>query len=241
MSPAPAKTLYLDHAAATPLCKEAALAVEAAYAEAPANPSSISGAGRAAAERLEAARGEIASGLGVKPHSVIFTSGGTESNGLGLLGALADRDGGHLVVSAIEHPSVLGSAAIARRRGFEVTTVPPEPDGRVDPERFASAVTPKTLLACLMHVNNEIGTIQPVAEAFLGVKRRAPRCLTLSDAVQSFGRLQVEPEAWQADFLSLSGHKLAGPRGIGALVARSRRPGALFGGGEQEWGARPGT
>jgi cysteine desulfurase len=111
----------------------------------------------------------------------------------------------------------------------------------VDPERFAEAAGPRTVLACLMHVNNELGTIQPVAEAFAAVKRQAPRCLTLVDAVQSFTRLPVDPEAWQADLLTVSGHKVGGPRGIGALVARTRRPEALYGGGEQEWGARPGT
>ncbi len=233
--------IYLDHAAASPLRETAREALLRAYTEAPANPSSISQVGRDAARVLRTAREGLAVVLGVPADRILFTSGGTEANGLAVLGALSPETTGHVVTSAIEHPSVLGSVALLERRGFAVTRVRPEPDGRVDPDRFAAAVQPDTRLACLMHVNNELGTIQPVAEALDAVRDRAPRCLTLVDAVQSFTRHPLDLEAWQADFVSLSGHKIGGPRGIGALVALRRRPQALLGGGEQEWGARPGT
>jgi cysteine desulfurase len=111
----------------------------------------------------------------------------------------------------------------------------------VDPQRFADAVTERTVMACLMHVNNELGTIQPVADAFAAVKRRAPRCLTFVDAVQSFTRVELQPKQWSADLVALSGHKVGGPRGIGALITLGRRPEPLVGGGDQEWGVRPGT
>ncbi|MFH2009464.1 MAG: cysteine desulfurase family protein, partial [bacterium] len=232
--------IYLDHAAATPLRPEAAEAMATAYREAPGNPSSIGGPGRAAARALGRARERLALALDVLPERVIFTSGGTESIGLAVLGSLQGRRG-HVVTSAIEHPAVLGSVRLLERQGFEVTRVPVSRGGVVDVDRFAGTIRKDTLLACLMHVNNELGTIQPVAEVFAAVKAQAPRCLTFADAVQSFTRLAVEPDRWQADLVALSSHKIGGPRGVGALVAGSRRPEPLYGGGDQEWGVRPGT
>ncbi len=233
--------IYLDHAAATPLLPGAAAAMAHAYEEAPGNPSAIGSAGRRAARSLRSAREQVARALGVEPERLLFTSGGTESIGLAVLGTLRDRKDGHVITSAIEHPAVLGSVRMLEQRGFEVTRVAPEPSGVVDPERFAEAARPDTVLACLMHVNNELGTIQPLASALGGVKQRAPRCVTLVDAVQSCTRLGVDPDGWQADLVALSGHKVGGPRGVGALVTGKRRPGCLFGGGDQEWGVRPGT
>jgi len=233
--------IYLDHAAATPLRAEAAEAMAAAYREAPGNPSSIGSPGRAAARVLGKAREWLARTVDVAPEQVIFTSGGTESIGLCVLGTLQGRERGHVVASAIEHPAVLGSVRLLERRGFDVTRVPVDSSGVVDVDRYAEAVTKDTVLACLMHVNNELGTIQPVAGVFSAVKARAPRCLTFVDAVQSFARLAVEPVRWQADLVALSSHKIGGPRGVGALVAGRRRPESLYGGGDQEWGVRPGT
>ena len=146
-----------------------------------------------------------------------------------------------MVASAIEHPAVLGSIKLLVQRGFQATLVPPERSGVVDRDRFADAVTDKTVLACLMHVNNELGTIQPVQAVFQAVKARAPRCRTVTDAVQSFTRLPLCPTPWQADFVALSSHKVGGPRGVGALIATTHRPPAMMGGGDQEFGVRPGT
>jgi len=233
--------IYLDHAAATPLLPEAAAAMADAYRDAPGNPEAIGRPGREAARVLRQARERLAGAVGVHPERLLFTSGGTESIGLAILGMLRDRTGGHVITSAIEHPAVLGSVQMLERRGFEVTRVPPERTGVLDPERFAAAARPDTVLACLMHVNNELGTIQPVQAALGGVKERTPRCQTFVDAVQSFTRLALDPDGWQADLVALSGHKIGGPRGVGALVTGKRRPEPLFGGGDQEWGVRPGT
>lgn len=235
------ESIYLDHAAATPLLPEAAKAMADAYRDAPGNPSAIGRPGRTAARLLRRARERLARVVGVHPERILFTSGGTESIGLAVLGTLQSHDGGHVITSAIEHPAVLGSVRMLEQRGFEVTRVVPERTGVVDPERFAAAARPDTVLACLMHVNNELGTIQPLEAALGGVKQRAPRCQTLVDAVQSFTRLALDPDRWQADLVALSGHKIGGPRGVGALVTGKRRPGRLFGGGDQEWGVRPGT
>lgn len=233
--------LYLDHAAGAPLRPEAAEAMAAAYRDLPGNPSSLGRPGREAQRHLRRAREALAALVGIQPDQVIFTSGGTESIGLGFLGALAGRTGGRVVVSAIEHPAVLETARLAGRRGFSVVKVVPAASGVVLAARVAAAVTADTVLCAVMAVNNEIGTEQPVAEALAAARASAPRCVTFCDAVQALGRVPVRPVDWGADLVALSAHKVGGPRGVGALLCPGARPEALYGGGGQELGVRPGT
>jgi cysteine desulfurase len=173
---------------------------------------------------------------------VAFTSGGTEANGLALLGS-GLRPGAHLLVSAVEHASVLGSARLANQRlGVELEQIPVDAGGRVDPAQVASRLRADTALVALMLVNNETGVIQPVAEIAELLRRQAPRCTLLVDAVQAFGLLETRLPALGAHLLSASAHKLHGPKGAGCLAwASGAGPAPLWGGGDQEGGARPGT
>lgn len=230
--------IYLDHAASTPCDPRVAEAVARTLLK-EGNPSSIHQLGQAARNALEEAREEVASFLGAAAEEVVFTSGGTESNCLAILGAASQKGCGHVVVSAIEHKSVLGTAALLEKQGFEVSYVYPDARGWIEPEAVLSAVRPDTFLVTLMHANNETGVIQPIEE----VARRLPRgVLFHTDAVQSaaWGLLNVEEAS--VHLASIAGHKMYGPQGIGALVVRKRtalRP-LLLGGG-QERGMRAGT
>jgi len=237
-NPRPA-TVYLDHAATTPCRPEVVEAMRCVLLEDFANPSSRHGAGLAAERHLTAARRRIAQRVGVDPGQVTFTSGGTEANGLALLSSARRR---HLLVSAVEHPSVLETARLLAQDGSEVERIPVTDAGRVDPDDVTALVRADTALVAVMHVNNETGIVQPVAEIVRAVRARAPRCRVLVDAVQSFTALPVEMAALGADLVSLSAHKIHGPKGVGCLITA---PGlSLFhpwGGGDQETGRRPGT
>jgi len=173
---------------------------------------------------------------------VIFTSGGTEANNLALAGVVhaAGATRAHVVASAIEHPSVLQPLLALAGEGVEVTLVPPRPDGRLDPEAILAALRPETVLVSLMHANNELGTLQPVAEVAAEAARRG--ILMHTDAAQSAGKVALDVRALGVDLLSLAGHKLYAPKGVGALWVRPGTPLAplLYGGG-QERGLRPGT
>ena len=239
--------LYLDYAASAPESAPARQA-RAAYEEAPyagANPNSLHTLGRQAARALDGARRDLALclGGGFRPADVTFTSGGTESNNLALLGLAegardADRRRTKVLLSAIEHDSVLDVAPVLRARGFEVTLVRPDRDGRVKAEAFASELSREIALVSLMSANNETGIVQPVGEvAHLAL---AAGALVHTDAVQAFGRIPLELA--EVDAVSVAAHKIGGPVGVGALVCRQRvriRP-QSFGGG-QERGRRAGT
>ena len=240
---------YFDHAASAPV-REAALA---AYVETlrrfPANPASAHSAGLAARAVLDEARRRIATALGARPGDVVFTSGGTEANNLAIIGIAraADPAARHLVTSPIEHDSVRRAIAhLVDGEGFEVTVVGVDAAGRVDPDEVADAVRPTTALVSIGAANNEIGTVQPLAEiaARLGGRdRRLPgRAWLHTDAVQAVGRIPLEVGALGVAALALAGHKLGAPRGIGAAVIRRRVPLAplVHGGGQQE-GRRSGT
>ena len=240
--------VYLDNAASTRPAAEVLAVTNRVASEQFANPSSAHTAGAAAARTLEGARSEIAAVLGCGSSELTFTSGGTEANALAILGAAARTRGRHLVVSALEHPAVLRNAErLVRQGGFELSVVAPNSAGVVSAAAVAAALRPDTAVVAVMLVNNEIGTVQPVAAIahLLAARaaadgRRAPHFHV--DAVQAFGLLAFRPAMLGADSLAVSAHKMHGPRGVGALWAR---PGAglgtLWDGGGQERGTRSGS
>ena len=241
------RLIYLDNAASTRPADEVLEAMAEAAGAHYANPASAHAAGAAASRRLEAARGTVAAALDVEPEELVFTSGGTEADALGILGAARAARGRHLVVSALEHPAVMRAAESLVAGGATLDVVAPEPDGVVRAEAVAAAVRPDTVVVAVMLVQNEIGTVQPIAEIARLIarswgpdRRRRPHLHV--DAVQAFGLLRLRPGALGADSIALSAHKLHGPRGAGALWIR---PGArldpLWVGGGQERGRRGGS
>ncbi|MET1036593.1 MAG: cysteine desulfurase family protein [Arthrobacter sp.] len=234
--------IYLDAAATTPVRPEVLDLVWPLLTTEYGNPSSRHTVGEAAARALDYARDTAAGVLGVRTGDIVFTSGGTESNNLALKGlALAAPRGRHLVTSAVEHSSVRASADyLARHHGFAVDVVPVDRAGRIDPDALRGLLRPDTTLVSVMAVNNEVGTIQPVAEA--AADARAVGALFHTDAVQAAGWLDLRPLAAVSDALSLSGHKIGGLKGAGLLMLRGRLEAepVLHGGG-QERGRRSGT
>jgi cysteine desulfurase len=244
--------VYLDNAASTRPAPEVLAATRAVEDAFFANPSSAHGLGAAAARAVEAARAEVAAALGAEPSEVVFTSGGTEANALGLLGAAHAARGRHLVVSGIEHPAVARAAELLTSDGYEISVVPPTPAGIVRAADIVAATRADTAVVALMLVNNELGTIQPVAEVARALAAVSPEGARGRpggrgphlhvDAVQAFGLLRVRPAALGADTLAISGHKVHGPKGIGALWIRAgARLTPLWDGGRQERGLRSGT
>ncbi|MCS5717265.1 cysteine desulfurase [Herbiconiux sp. CPCC 205763] len=234
--------IYLDAAATTPV-KRAVLEAMWPYLTGDfGNPSSHHGVGESASRALAAARRTVAEWLGCRPSEVVFTSGGTEADNLAVKGiALGDPRGRHVVLSAIEHPAVVESVDHLRRvHGFEVSVVPVDSEGLVDPDAFAAALRPDTTLATVMYANNEIGTVQPVAR--LAELAHASGVPFHTDAVQAAGWLDTRLDTLGVDALSLSGHKLGAPKGIGVLAVRQRLPlEPVVHGGGQERGHRSGT
>ena len=234
--------VYLDNAATTRVDDEVAAAMVRAMTVDYGNPSSAHRKGGAAARLLEEARERLASALHANPPDVYFTSGGTEANAIGVLGVAELLRGRHVVVSAVEHPSVLEAARRLRGRGFEVVEVPPERSGVVSAERLAEAVREDTALVALMRVQNELGTVQPVAAAARAVKARAPRSHFHVDAVQALGKVALDVGEAPIDSMAVSAHKIHGPKGAGALwLRKGARTASLTIGGGQEHGVRPGT
>jgi cysteine desulfurase len=239
---APATPIYLDNAATTRADPRVVEAVVRCLREDYGNASSLHRLGISAGQALAAARAQVAAAVEATPAEVVFTSGGTEANGLAVLGAAGAARGRHAVASAVEHPSVLGSLELLEEQGWEVTLVPVDAEGRVDPGTFVAAVRSDTAVAALMLVQNEVGAIQPVAEVGARLRRAGSRCVFHVDAVQGLGKLPLSLRDLACDTLALSAHKVHGPKGVGALVVRAGvrlRP--LIGGGSQERGVRPGT
>ncbi|HEY8426468.1 MAG TPA: cysteine desulfurase family protein [Limnochordales bacterium] len=238
--------IYLDHAATTPVRPEVVQAMTAVLQDplAAGNPSSRHRLGARAREALDEARRQVAALLGAPEERIVFTGSATEANNLALLGAAraAGRRGRHLVISAIEHPSVMEAAALLQSQGYRVTRIAPSREGIVDAEAVARAVEDDTFLVSVMLVNNETGALQPVGEVARLVRRRRPEVLVHSDVVQAAGRLPLDVEALGVDLATISAHKLHGPKGVGALYVGPRaRLDPLVVGGGQERGLRSGT
>jgi cysteine desulfurase len=238
--------IYLDHAATTPLSAAAREAMLPYLDGDFGNPSSVHAAGRTARNAVDAARDRLAAVLGCAHREVVFTGSGTEADNLALRGVLARRGserGRHLVVSAIEHDAVLETARHLETGGLaELTVVGCDAGGRVDPEAIAASVRDETVAVSVMFVNNETGTIQDVPAIAAAVHGKNPSAVVHTDAVQALGRLPVRPAALGVDLLSLSAHKVYGPKGVGALWVRDGVLLApLLTGGGQERERRSGT
>ena len=235
--------LYFDHSASTPPYDEVIQTMAEVMRSHYANPSSLHASGSEAAKLIERSRSLLAKQMGTSRGRWIFTSGGTESNNLAIKGAARQyrSRGNHIITSSIEHASVIEVMKQLEMEGFRVTYLPPLPSGHVSVESVRDALTDDTILVSIMHVNNEIGTIQPIEEIgrMLG---EYPRILFHTDAVQSLGKVKLDPEEWGVDLVSGSAHKLRGPRGAGYLyVGEGVQLTPLASGGEQEGGLRPGT
>lgn len=236
------RTVYADHAATTALSDAALNAMMPYFKAKYGNPSSLYSFAQAAKADLEQARADVAACLGAKPDEIYFTSGGTEADNWALKGVaeLRGSKGKHVITTTIEHHAILHTAEYLEKAGFEVTYLPVDSEGFVNPEDVKAAIRPDTILISIMAANNEIGTIEPIAE--IGKIAKEAGVLFHTDAVQAVGHIGVNVDEWNVDLLSLSGHKFHGPRGVGVLYVRKplRLPPLIHGGG-QEKGRRSGT
>lgn len=234
--------IYLDNSATTPLNEEVLKEMEPYFCEYFGNPSTLYSLGQKSKEALEEARKRVADAINAKPEEIIFTSGGSESDNLAIKGiAFKNQDKGkHIITSEIEHPAVKETLVFLESIGFEVTYLPVYGDGIIKIEDLKKAIRDDTILITVMHANNEIGTIQPIAE--IGKIAKEKGIIFHTDAVQTFGKIPVDVEELGVDLLSLSSHKIYGPKGVGALYIRknTRLVPQIHGGG-QERGLRSGT
>ena len=228
--------IYLDYNASTPIAPEVLEVMTGVFREVHGNPLSTHAFGVAARQVVETARAEVAASIGAEPDEIVFTSGGTESNNAAIHGvaeALAAR-GRHLVITAIEHASIEQACRSLEARGWGVTRVPVDPHGLIDARAIESAIRPDTVLVSVMHANNETGVVQPVAAAARAARAKGVPIHT--DAAQSVGKIRVNVRELDVDLLSLAGHKLYAPQGVGALYLRRGTPFAPFirGAGHQQ-------
>lgn len=230
------KRIYMDYAATTPTHPEVEKAMKPYFQEIFGNPSSIHSCGQEAKTGVEAARLKLAGFLGAKAEEIVFTSGGTESDNFAIKGVAFENEsrGNHIIVSKIEHHAVLEPCHFLEKRGFNITLLPVDKHGMVDPDDVKKAITPKTILVSIMHASNEVGSIQPIAE--IGKITRNAGIYFHTDAVQTVGHLPINVNELNVDLLSLSGHKFYGPKGIGAIFIRkgTRIMPFIHGGGQEE-------
>jgi cysteine desulfurase len=234
--------IYLDYNATTPVAVEVLESMLPYLVEHFGNPSSSHSYGKKAAQAVHEARASVASLLGAATDEIVFTGSATEANNLALLGVARALAGAkrHLVVSAVEHPAVIEPALHLQSEGWRLSVIPVDAYGRVDPAAVAAALRPDTALVSIMHANNEVGTIQPVAE--IAEMTKARDILLHTDAAQSAGKIAVNVDALGVDLLTLAGHKFYAPKGVGALYVRRGTPiMPIQFGAEQEYGLRPGT
>jgi cysteine desulfurase len=236
------RRIYLDHAATTPANPEVVKAMLPYFTDAFGNPSSIHYYGEEARRAIEEARTRVAELIGARSEEIVFTGGGTEADNLALKGisCASERKGNHIITSSIEHPAVLEVCRFLEKSGLGITYLPVDKYGLVDPDDVRKAVTNKTVLISVMHANNEVGTIEPLEEIGEIAKERG--IYFHSDGVQTVGHIPVNVDKLKVDLLSMSGHKLYGPKGVGALyVRKGTELVSLMHGGEQENGRRAGT
>ncbi len=237
------RRVYFDHSATTPVHPEVVEEMYRFLKDNFGNPTSLHYFGQKARKAVEEAREKVAAAIGASPAEIVFTSGGTEADNMAIHGvAYTNRNrGNHIITSAVEHHAVLNTVKALGKQGFTVTILPVDQYGMVSVEDVAAAITDKTILITIMHANNEVGTIMPIAE--IGRLAREKGILFHTDAVQSFGKIPVNVDELNVDLLSISGHKIYGPKGIGALYIRkgTRWRQTLFHGGAQERLRRAGT
>lgn len=234
--------IYLDYNATTPVAPEVLDAMLTWLHDQFGNPSSAHPYGRRAAQAVATARQQVADLIGAQSQEIVFTGCATEANNLALLGVARalGRTRRHLVVSAIEHPAVMAPAMVLREQGWDVTVVPVDGLGRISLEALKQSLRVETALVSVMHANNEVGTVQPIAE--IARLTRGRRILLHTDAAQSAGKLPLNVDELGVDLLTLAGHKFYAPKGVGALYVRSGTPiRSVLHGAEQEHGLRPGT
>jgi cysteine desulfurase len=234
--------IYMDYAATTPVHPEVVKAMVPYFTEIYGNPSSLHSCGQEARAGMEGARLKLAGFIGAGPEEIVFTSGGTESDNHALKGvAYANESkGSHIIISSVEHHAVLETCRFLESRGFKISVLPVDNYGMVDPYDVKKAITSKTILVSIMHANNEVGTIQPISE--IGKITREAGVYLHTDAVQTLGHIPVNVQELNVDLLSISGHKIYGPKGVGALyIRKGTRITNFIHGGEQESGRRGST
>ena len=234
--------IYLDYAATTPVTEAVLAEMLPFFRECGGNASSVYAAGREVRKAVEKARRQVAQSIGAEAGEILFTSGGSESDNFAIKGAAfaLRKKGMHIITSSVEHPAVLNTCRWLETQGFAVTYVTPDGEGRIHPESVREAIRPDTIVISVMAANNEVGTLEPVAE--IGRIAKENGIVFHTDAVQAVGAIPVNVNGWQADLLSLSAHKFGGPKGVGALyIRKGTRIDPLIHGGKQERGLRAGT